>query len=88
MLQNIHDKLKGWLAYCGLGRHRLGIRFLGHNWTLSAPTYAAKVTAAKSPPTRCAKTYQQQLAQMERQSSVPLDDAMRNEIKRRCSMST
>jgi peptidyl-prolyl cis-trans isomerase D len=50
---------------------------------LSAPTYAAKVNGSEISSNEVRQTYQQQLAQMERQSSVPLDDAMRNEIKRR-----
>ena len=83
MLQNIHDKLKGWLAYVVLGAIGLVFVFWGINWTLSAPTYAAKVNGSEISSNEVRQTYQQQLAQMERQSSVPLDDAMRNEIKRR-----
>ena len=83
MLQNIHDKLKGWLAYVVLGAIGLVFVFWGINWTLSAPTYAAKVNGSEISSNEVRQTYQQQLAQIERQSSVPLDDAMRNEIKRR-----
>lgn len=83
MLQNIHDKLKGWLAYVVLGAIGLVFVFWGINWTLSAPTYAAKVNGSEISSNEVRQTYQQQLAQMERQSNVPLDDAMRNEIKRR-----
>jgi peptidyl-prolyl cis-trans isomerase D len=83
MLQSIHDKLKGWLAYVVLGAIGLVFVFWGINWTLSAPTYAAKVNGSEISSNEVRQTYQQQLAQMERQSSVPLDDAMRNEIKRR-----
>jgi peptidyl-prolyl cis-trans isomerase D len=83
MLQSIHDKLKGWLAYVVLGAIGLVFVFWGINWTLSAPTYAAKVNGTEISSNEVRQTYQQQLAQMERQSNVPLDDAMRNEIKRR-----
>ena len=83
MLQNIHDKLKGWLAYVVLGAIGLVFVFWGINWTLSAPTYAAKVNGSEISSNEVRQSYQQQLAQIERQSNVPLDDAMRNEIKRR-----
>src|SRR5258708_15895769 len=83
MLQSIHDKLKGWLAYVVLGAIGLVFVIWGINWTLSAPTYAAKVNGSEISSNQVRQTYQQQLAQMEGQSSVPLDDAMRNEIKRR-----
>jgi peptidyl-prolyl cis-trans isomerase D len=83
MLQSIHDKLKGWVAGVVLGAIGLVFVFWGINWTLSAPTYAAKVNGSEISSNEVRQTYQQQLAQMERQSNVPLDDAMRNEIKRR-----
>jgi peptidyl-prolyl cis-trans isomerase D len=50
---------------------------------LSAPTYAAKVNGTEISSDEVRQTYQQQLAQIERQGNAPLDDAMRNEIKRR-----
>jgi peptidyl-prolyl cis-trans isomerase D len=83
MLQNIHDKLKGWLAYVVLGAIGLVFVFWGINWTLSAPNYAAKVNGNEISSNEVRQSYQQQLAQMERMSNRPLDDAMRNEIKRR-----
>jgi peptidyl-prolyl cis-trans isomerase D len=83
MLQTIHDKLKGWVAGVVLGAIGLVFVFWGINWTLSAPTYAAKVNGSEISSNDVRQTYQQQLAQMERQSSVPLDDAMRNVIKQR-----
>jgi peptidyl-prolyl cis-trans isomerase D len=83
MLQSIHDKLKGWVAGVVLGAIGLVFVFWGINWTLSAPTYAAKVNGTEISSNEVKQTYQQQLAQMERQSSAPLDDAARNEIKRR-----
>jgi peptidyl-prolyl cis-trans isomerase D len=83
MLQTIHDKLKGWVAGVVLGAIGLVFVFWGINWTLSAPTYAAKVNGTEISSNEVKQTYQQQLAQIERQSSAPLDDTMRNEIKRR-----
>ena len=83
MLQSIHDKLKGWVAGVVLGAIGLVFVFWGINWTLSAPTYAAKVNGTEISANEVRQTYQQQLAQIERQSNAPLDDAMRNEIKQR-----
>ena len=83
MLQSIHDKLKGWVAGVVLGAIGLAFVFWGINWTLSARTYAAKVNGTEISSNEVRQTYQQQLAQIERQSGAPLDDAMRNEIKRR-----
>lgn len=83
MLQSIHDKLKGWVAGVVLGAIGLVFVFWGINWTLSAPNYAAKVNGVEISPNEVRQSYQQQLAQIERQSNAPLDDTMRNEIKRR-----
>src|SRR5271167_276985 len=83
MLQSIHDKLKGWVAGVVLGAIGLVFVFWGINWTLSAPNYAAKVNGVEISPNEVRQSYQRQLAQIERQSNAPLDDAMRNEIKRR-----
>src|SRR5271170_1849423 len=83
MLQTIHDKLKGWVAGVVLGAIALVFVFWGINWTLSAPNYAAKVNGVEISPNEVRQSYQQQLAQIERRSNAPLDDATRNEIKRR-----
>jgi peptidyl-prolyl cis-trans isomerase D len=83
MLQTIHDKLKGWVAGVVLGAIGLVFVFWGINWTLSAPTYAAKVNGTEISTNEVRQSYQQQLAQVERRTAAPLDDAMRNEIKRR-----
>jgi peptidyl-prolyl cis-trans isomerase D len=83
MLQTIHDKLKGWVAGVVLGAIALVFVFWGINWTLSAPTYAAKVNGIEISSNDVRQSYQQQLAQVERQGNAPLDDAMRSEIKRR-----
>jgi len=83
MLQSIHDKLKGWLAGVVLGAIGLVFVFWGINWTLSAPTYAAKVNGSEVSANEVRQTYQQQLAQLERQSNGTLSEAQRNEIKKR-----
>src|SRR3984885_10156850 len=83
MLQTIHDKLKGWLDGVVLGAIGLVFVFWGINWTLTAPTYAAKVNGSEVPVNEVRQTYQQQLAQMERQSNGSLSEAQRNDIKKR-----
>jgi peptidyl-prolyl cis-trans isomerase D len=83
MLQSIHDKLKGWLAGVVLGAIGLVFVFWGINWTLSAPNYAAKVNGSEVSANEVRQSYQQQLAQVERQSNGAVSDAQRNEIRRR-----
>ncbi len=82
MLQTIHDKLKGWLAGVVLGAIGLVFVFWGINWTLSAPNYAAKVNGSEISSSEVRQSYQNQLAQYERQANGPLDDAKRNELKK------
>ena len=57
--------------------------FWGINWTMSAPTYAAKVNGVEISSNEVRQTYQQQLAQYERQANGTLDDTQRTEIKKR-----
>ena len=83
MLQTIHDRLKGWLAGVVLGAVGLVFVFWGINWTLSAPNYAAKVNGTEISSNEVRQSYQQQLAQVERQANAPLDEAQRTEIKKR-----
>ncbi len=83
MLQSIHDKLKGWLAGVVLGAIGLVFVFWGINWTMSAPNYAAKVNGSEVSANEVRQSYQQQLAQVERQSNGSVSDAQRNEIRRR-----
>ncbi len=83
MLQTIHDKLKGWLAGVVLGAIALVFVFWGINWTLSPPTYAAKVNGVEIPSNEVREAYQRRLAQYQRQATAPLDDAQRAEIKKR-----
>ncbi|HEY2634305.1 MAG TPA: SurA N-terminal domain-containing protein [Steroidobacteraceae bacterium] len=83
MLQSIHDKLKGWLAGVVLGAIGLVFVFWGINWTMSAPNYAAKVNGSEVSANEVRQSYQQQLAQVERQSNGSVSDAQRNEIRKR-----
>jgi peptidyl-prolyl cis-trans isomerase D len=83
MLQGLHDKLKGALAYVVLGAIAMTFIFWGINWTLSAPTYAAKVNGAEISANEVRQAYQQQLAQFERQTNSPMTDAQRNDLKKR-----
>jgi peptidyl-prolyl cis-trans isomerase D len=83
MLQSIHDKLKGWLAGVVLGIIGLVFVFWGINWTLTAPSYAAKVNGTEVSANDVRQSYQQQLAQAERQANGLLNDAQRSDIKKR-----
>src|SRR5580698_5491587 len=83
MLQSIHDKLKGWLAGVVLGAIGLVFVFWGINWTMTAPNYAAKVNGSEVSVNDVRQSYQQQLAQMERQANGTLTDAQRTQIKQR-----
>lgn len=83
MLQTIHDKLKGWLAGVVLGIIGLVFVFWGINWTMTAPNYAAKVNGSEVSVNDVRQSYQQQLAQMERQANGSLSDAQRTAIKER-----
>jgi peptidyl-prolyl cis-trans isomerase D len=83
MLQSIHDKLKGWLAGVVLGAIGLVFVFWGINWTMSAPNYAAKVNGSEVSASEVRQSYQQQLAQVERQTNGSISDAQRNQIKAR-----
>src|ERR1700722_10047500 len=83
MLQSIHDKLKGWLAGVVLGAIGLVFVFWGINWTLTAPTYAAKVNGSEIGANEVRQAYQQQLAQFERQTNGSISEAQRIDIKKR-----
>jgi peptidyl-prolyl cis-trans isomerase D len=83
MLQQIHDKLKGWLAGLVLGVIGLVFVFWGINWTLGAPNYAAKVNGSEISTSEVRQAYQQKLAELERQSNGAVDDVQRNLLKHR-----
>jgi len=82
MLQSIHDKLKGWLAGVVLGAIGLVFVFWGINWTMTAPTYAAKVNGSEVSANDVRQSYQQKLAQAERQANGSLSEPQRNDIKK------
>jgi len=82
MLQKIHDKLHGWVAYVVLGGMAASFVLWGINWTLAAPDYAAKVNGREISANDVRQAYQQQLAQMQRRTGGPLTDVQRDEIKR------
>jgi peptidyl-prolyl cis-trans isomerase D len=75
--------LKGWLAGVVLGAIALVFVFWGINWTMSAPNYAAKVNGSEIASSEVRQSYQQQLAQFERQTKGSIDENERNLIKRR-----
>jgi peptidyl-prolyl cis-trans isomerase D len=83
MLQTIHDRLKGWLAGVVLGAIGLVFVFWGINWTLTAPTYAAKVNGNEVSANEVRQSYQQQLAQLQRQTNGAVSEAQRNDLKKR-----
>lgn len=83
MLQSIHDKLKGWLAGVVLGIIGLVFVFWGINWTLTPPTYAAKVNGSEVSSTEVRQSYQQQLAQLDRQNNGSISEAQRSDLKKR-----
>src|SRR6202051_353877 len=82
MLQSIHDKLKGWLAGVVLGAIGLVFVFWGINWTMTAPTYAAKVNGSEVSANEVRQSYQQQLAQVERQTKGAISRAQRSHNKK------
>jgi peptidyl-prolyl cis-trans isomerase D len=82
MLQNIHDKLKGWVAYVVLGAIAASFVLWGINWTMAAPNYAAKVNGHEIALGEVRQSYQQQLAQFERRANGAVDDQQRNQLKK------
>jgi len=82
MLQTIHDKLKGWVAYVVLGAIAASFVLWGINWTMAAPSYAAKVNGHEIALGEVRQSYQQQLAQFERRANGAIDDQQRNLLKK------
>jgi peptidyl-prolyl cis-trans isomerase D len=82
MLQAIHDKLHGWVAYVALAGIGGSFIFWGINWTLADPNYAVKVNGREIPVNDVREAYQRQLAQLQRQSDTTLSDAQREDLKR------
>jgi len=82
MLQKIHDKLTGWLAYLVLGAIAMVFVFWGINWSLGAPDYAAKVNGNEIPVNQVREAYQEQLAQLDRRSNGQVAEAARTALKK------
>lgn len=83
MLQSIHDKLKGWVAYVVLGAIASTFVLWGINWTLGTADYAAKVNGREIPVNEVREAYQRQLAQMARGEGGPVDEAQRAALKQK-----
>lgn len=83
MLQNIHDMIKGWVGYVLLGAIAIVFVLWGINFTMGAPSYAAKVDGREIPAAEMRQTYQQELARAERAAQGQLTESQRNEIKTR-----
>jgi len=83
MLQNIHDMIKGWVGYVLLGAIAIVFVLWGINFTMGAPSYAAKVDGREIPAAEIRQTYQQELARAERAAQGQLTESQRNEIKTR-----
>lgn len=83
MLQTIHDKITGWVAYVVLGAIALVFVLWGINWSLGAPSFAAKVNGREVSINEVRQAYQQQLAQFQRATNGAIDDNQRIAIKKR-----
>ena len=83
MLQKIHDRLTGWVAYLILGGVAAVFVLWGINWTMRTPDYAAKVNGSEIPANEVRDAYQRQLAQLDRQANGNVDDAARAALKRK-----
>ena len=83
MLQSIHDKLKGWVAYVVLGAVASTFVLWGINWSLGTADYAAKVNGREIPVNEVREAYQRQLAQLVRGDNGQVDEAQRAELKQK-----
>jgi peptidyl-prolyl cis-trans isomerase D len=83
MLQSIHDKLKGWVAYVVLGAVASTFVLWGINWTLGTADYAAKVNGREIGVNEVREAYQRELAQQARASNGQLDEAQRAGLKQK-----
>ena len=82
MLQKIHDKLTGWVAYVLLGAIAAVFVLWGINWTLGTPDYAAKVNGSEIPTGEVREAYQRQLADLEKRSNGNADTAALDALKK------
>jgi peptidyl-prolyl cis-trans isomerase D len=83
MLQTIHDRLKGWVAYVVLGAIASTFVFWGINWTFGNADYAAKVNGHEIPVAEVRESYQRQLAQLARGADGNIDEAQRAALKQK-----
>ncbi|MFI4891078.1 MAG: SurA N-terminal domain-containing protein [Steroidobacterales bacterium] len=83
MLQSIHDKLKGWVAYVVLGAVASTFVLWGINWTLGTADYAAKVNGRDIPVNEVREAYQRQLAQLVRGEGGQVDEVQRAALKQK-----
>jgi peptidyl-prolyl cis-trans isomerase D len=82
MLQAIHDKLHGWVAYAVLGGICAPFIIWGINSSVAVPDYAAKVNGHEIPASEVREAYQRQLGEQQRQSNATLGDEQRDELKK------
>ena len=81
MLQSIHDKLHGWVAYVVLGAIASTFVLWGINWTLGTADYAAKVNGREIGVNAVRESYQRQLSQLMRAENGAVDEAQRAALK-------
>jgi peptidyl-prolyl cis-trans isomerase D len=83
MLQSIHDKLHGWVAYVVLGAIASTFVLWGINWTLGTADYAAKVNGREIGVNEVRESYQRQLSQLMRADNGAVDEAQRAALKQK-----
>lgn len=83
MLQSIHDKLHGWVAYVVLGAIASTFVLWGINWTLGTADYAAKVNGREIGVNEVRESYQRQLSQLMRADNGTVDEAQRAALKQK-----
>ncbi len=83
MLQSIHDKLHGWVAYVVLGAIASTFVLWGINWTLGSADYAAKVNGREIGVNTVRESYQRQLSQLMRADNSAVDEAQRAALKQK-----
>ncbi len=83
MLQSIHDKLHGWVAYVVLGAIASTFVLWGINWSLGSADYAAKVNGREIGVNEVRESYQRQLSQMMRADNGAVDEAQRAALKQK-----
>ncbi|MDE2347575.1 MAG: SurA N-terminal domain-containing protein [Gammaproteobacteria bacterium] len=82
MLQKIHDKLTGWVAYVVLGAIAAVFVLWGINWSLGNADYAAKVNGIEIPTNEVRDAYQRQLGELEKRTNGNADPAALDALKK------